>query len=751
MTLNRLNAIQSYVSNVNFNAMLGVKSGRPMVNWLIKIARTIGGTVTKSQVLVLITFSRKCFRLARASGFTFLVKTLKAHHTNLQQAIGRTPLNDMTPMGVRFARNAKGYPRIIPVLHRTWIAKGSPFHIKLWMSLFSIYRVLEIPGKLSVSSIVDGFTKGTNPLSYLPAWSSFIKDGFLVALEKRFSTDFLWDCLNERKDALTTLPVVPYQNLSSTPTIAEVQATSVKGLLATFATWRGHRLLPVLKDWLKATSNISFLNWFEKSLLLAPVLSSYMDAAGTLGKLGLKEEAAGKVRVFAMVDPITQWVLKPLHDRIFEILRLIPQDGTFDQVRPLGRLVSLQKDNRVGLWSFDLTAATDRIPIVFQAAIMSLLLGAHMANLWMILLVGRAYRLPDKAAKQLRLGAVHYSVGQPMGALTSWAMLALTHHALVQWAAYRADVIKIGEWFEDYAILGDDLVIANQMVASEYLVVMKQLGVGVGLHKSLVSASGTAMEFAKRFIVLGANLSPISLKEVAAAIGNLANLSQYARIHGLTAKTIAAIAGNGFRAIGAMNRNLLKQSSRMRGIILSLLAPGAVNGLTPLDFLSYEGENTVKSLAEESRQSLFDKFKAAMLDKLQSMEPQLAVIKQLVTVDRTRAHYGTVEFPDNPLINQLFERKMVGEELRWAHTLFEYVYREFYLDVLGEVRDVRTFLDASTLSTSAEEWNKLFESLALLEQKLGALPLFDLDQSRKVGQVKVSLPRWLKMWKWVER
>jgi hypothetical protein len=25
-----------------------------------------------------------------------------------------------------------------------------------------------------------------------------------------------------------------------------------------------------------------------------------------LGKLGLKEEAAGKVRVFAMVDPITQ-------------------------------------------------------------------------------------------------------------------------------------------------------------------------------------------------------------------------------------------------------------------------------------------------------------------------------------------------------------------------------------------------------------------------------------------------------------
>jgi len=751
MTFNRLNAIQSYVSNVNFNAMLGVKSGRPMVNWLIKITRTIGGTVTKSQVLVLITFCRYCYQLGRASGMTFLVKTLKAHHTNLQQAIGKTPLRDMTPMGVRFARNAKGFPRVIPVLHRTWIARGSPFHIKLWMSLFSVYRVLEIPGRLSVSSIVDGFAEGTNPLYYLPAWSSFIRESFLVALEKYFSTDFLWDCLHERKDALTTLPVVPYQNLSSTPTLAEVQATSVLGLLATFATWRGHRLLPVLRDWLRATSNIRFLNWFEKCLELAPVTSNYMDFAGTLGKLGLKEEAAGKVRVFAMVDPITQWVLKPLHDRIFEILRLIPQDGTFDQTRPLERLVSLQVKGRVGLWSFDLTAATDRIPIVFQAAILSLLLGAHMANLWMVLLVGRAYRLPDKAATQLGVGRVHYSVGQPMGALTSWAMLALTHHALVQWAAHRAGVIKIGEWFEDYAILGDDLVIANQRVASVYLDVMRQLGVGVGLHKSLISATGTALEFAKRFIVLGANLSPISLRELVAAIGNLANLSQYARIHGLTRSTIAAIAGNGYRAIGSMNRNLLKQSARMRGIILSLLAPGAVYGLTPIEFLSYEGDSRVKPLSEVDRQSLFDKFKAALLDKLQSMEPQLAVIKQLVTVDRTRAHYGTIEFPDNPLVNQLFGWTVVGDELAWAHTLFEYVYREFYLDVLGEVRDVRTFLDATSLSTTAEEWNTAFEALSDLEQRLGALPLFDLDQSRKMGQVRVSLPRWLKMWKWVVR
>ena len=57
-----------------------------------------------------------------------------------------------------------------------------------------------------------------------------------------------------------------------------------------------------------------------------------------LGRLGLKEEAAGKVRVFAMVDPFTNWLLKPLHKMIFRYLANIDQDGTFDQVAPVNRL-----------------------------------------------------------------------------------------------------------------------------------------------------------------------------------------------------------------------------------------------------------------------------------------------------------------------------------------------------------------------------------------------------------------------------
>jgi len=62
-----------------------------------------------------------------------------------------------------------------------------------------------------------------------------------------------------------------------------------------------------------------------------------------LGKLGMKHEAAGKVRVFAMVDAWTNWLLKPLHHMLFDHLRRIPQDGTFDQLAPVRRLQNMGK------------------------------------------------------------------------------------------------------------------------------------------------------------------------------------------------------------------------------------------------------------------------------------------------------------------------------------------------------------------------------------------------------------------------
>jgi hypothetical protein len=105
-----------------------------------------------------------------------------------------------------------------------------------------------------------------------------------------------------------------------------------------------------------------------------------------------------------------------------------------------------------------------------------------------------------------------------MGALSSWAMLALSHHVLVQIAAQR---VGVNGWFDHYALLGDDIIIADESVARAYHQLMtKLLGVEINLGKSFEMKSGT-LEFAKRWIHphLG-DLSPIGPGLVLAVIRN---------------------------------------------------------------------------------------------------------------------------------------------------------------------------------------------------------------------------------------
>jgi len=52
--------------------------------------------------------------------------------------------------------------------------------------------------------------------------------------------------------------------------------------------------------------------------------------------------------------------------------------------------------------------------------------------------------------------------------------------------------------FKAYAILGDDVVIADSRVAKEYQEILSKLEVKISTSKSLISNSG-AFEFAKRF------------------------------------------------------------------------------------------------------------------------------------------------------------------------------------------------------------------------------------------------------------
>ena len=115
-----------------------------------------------------------------------------------------------------------------------------------------------------------------------------------------------------------------------------------------------------------------------------------------LGRLSLKEEAAGKIRVFAISDFLTQTVMKPLSNYLFSIIRKFPTDGTFDQNSPIKRLVTLSKEGKldgVTYYSYDLSSATDRLPMGLQEQILSLLFNDKFSSLWASLLTKRDWYL----------------------------------------------------------------------------------------------------------------------------------------------------------------------------------------------------------------------------------------------------------------------------------------------------------------------------------------------------------------------
>lgn len=93
-------------------------------------------------------------------------------------------------------------------------------------------------------------------------------------------------------------------------------------------------------------------------------------------------------------------------------------DGTYDQTAPLQRIVKFGYSR---YFSFDLSAATDRLPIALQTVLLYPLIGYYKAEAWRALLVDRFYLLKKVNVKKgigiFRL--MKYQVGQPMGALSS--------------------------------------------------------------------------------------------------------------------------------------------------------------------------------------------------------------------------------------------------------------------------------------------------------------------------------------------
>lgn len=235
-------------------------------------------------------------------------------------------------------------------------------------------------------------------------------------------------------------------------------------------------------------------NWLM-DLLIPPAQQlwwDYMSTRPEAGRFGLKLEGAGKVRTFAIPNPIFQRLLKPLHDWEMSVLKSLRTDGTFDQLRPLRRLRGKKE-----LYSFDLKAATDMFPSVLTGSMLAGIFGDDLGHVWFHMMNQIAFRSPERTGSPSKARVYRFTRGQPLGYLSSWPSFTLTHHMVVWLAAYE---VYPGKKFWDYAILGDDIVIADKRVAEAYMRIMDEMGGVISIQKSLISHNGCC-EFAKRFII----------------------------------------------------------------------------------------------------------------------------------------------------------------------------------------------------------------------------------------------------------
>jgi len=113
---------------------------------------------------------------------------------------------------------------------------------------------------------------------------------------------------------------------------------------------------------------------------------------------------------------------------------------------------------------------------------------------------------------------------------------------------------------------------------------MKDLGVSIGLAKSLISRNGVG-EFAKRYFI-PSDASPISLKEVSVAFHSSSNLCELAlKRKSVRLADVLTFLGYGYRAVSSITKKYNKMPTRMRNWILTLTYPGQVFGRTLDDWL----------------------------------------------------------------------------------------------------------------------------------------------------------------------
>lgn len=231
------------------------------------------------------------------------------------------------------------------------------------------------------------------------------------------------------------------------------------------------------------------LQGLEPEILLGRnfLLPSVPFSAAVAGRIGLLQEPGFKLRSVANPGRVFQQVLSPLGDSLFQTLRDLPWDCTFEQSKADSVLQRATTEQTRVVRSVDLSNATDYFPLDLQLEVLYALFPHDKGLVSLFAEVSRfswECSLPNSDLIQYGFntpGKISWSMGQPLGLYPSFASFALTHGLLLLGLLGK-------EWNEEFFILGDDVVILDDDLYTRYLSTLEALGCPVSSHKTISSS-----------------------------------------------------------------------------------------------------------------------------------------------------------------------------------------------------------------------------------------------------------------------
>lgn len=388
-----------------------------------------------------------------------------------------------------------GFPKVLKPFRK--ILEGSPNAKRASLTVLQLFKLKIAEDDFSTESITKPYTGLSSP-EWLDAFDEVVEQEFpssqLSKRKAKLSGDFLHISGKNGPNGPASLEVlVDYK---------AIKDAGLKDRIFRLSCLTGNLALTQI------------MQKVERCVKPSTTFKHKKDRKPEHSRLRIKYEPGGKARVFCILDFYSQSALKPIHNYLMDWLKTQPTDGTADH-SVAARQLSEWTSHGEKLWSFDLTTATDRYPVFLQKRVMSRIFGQQIADLWFEIIADRSFLDPNCRDR------VRFSVGQPLGALSSWAAFAVTHHLHIRTAARLA----INErQFKNYRIIGDDICIyKDYRVALRYIGMMRDLDVPFSTEKSITPPQckhGSAGELAKRVFLNGSEITPIPPDEILIGMSN---------------------------------------------------------------------------------------------------------------------------------------------------------------------------------------------------------------------------------------